>query len=652
VADALYGIKNTAGSASVTSSEIKDHFIGILHEGGNTAVSNSHLHSNSDAGVNNATAVVIDAKHNYWGDPLGPHHPTLNPTGIGDRVSDNVDFVPWLTAAPGTLDPLLLQYEPILYLHPDENYRPMNVEAFIEASTLWDGSGGDTLLISRGDVTVDDISVTDSGDWYLAFSSDQPGTLDPAAAKTRYDSLSSVPTYYGYRTEDSFIDNNGNLYKYIVLQYWHFYAFNDWEAQTDRGLNNHEGDWETVMVFLDADTKEPRYVAYSAHLNDGNPNNNPIFQYDSVRRRWNEIEVNGNHPKSYVALGSHANYPNNGNNGEHAIVPLILTDFTSSTGFQIEVGTWGGKFMILSNSPAWLSYEGGWGADVEGVGTQGPQGPQFLAPKFGGSTVRFFDPIKWAGIDKVNSQAVSTPTNFLNFINQLVSLAFANDLPTGTNTSVDLHDEIISFGINIGGITLLPHFWDIESSLANGTFEATVDLQYDPDEVAALGIDEGNLGVFLYSEASNVWEQVASAINAVANSVSFVTTHFSRYAIGEQIQQTPVDLIQQLKEKIEGLDIKKSVKKNLLNDIKKIERRVSKGEDRKVVKDIHKLEDQIKREQRKGRIGKESAEELLDLLTILRELFPLEENKGDRDDEDENDKGGSSRRGDKEKDDD
>jgi hypothetical protein len=44
-------------------------------------------------------AVVISAENNWWGDASGPYHPTLNPSGLGDEVSDDVDFEPWLTSA-------------------------------------------------------------------------------------------------------------------------------------------------------------------------------------------------------------------------------------------------------------------------------------------------------------------------------------------------------------------------------------------------------------------------------------------------------------------------------------------------------------------------------------------------------------------------
>lgn len=39
---------------------------------------------------------TIDAEYNWWGDSTGPYHPDSNPGGLGDTVSDWVDFMPWL----------------------------------------------------------------------------------------------------------------------------------------------------------------------------------------------------------------------------------------------------------------------------------------------------------------------------------------------------------------------------------------------------------------------------------------------------------------------------------------------------------------------------------------------------------------------------
>lgn len=44
-----------------------------------------------------ATSPTVDAKWNWWGHNSGPYHQSLNPTGQGAYVSDNVLFHPWLT---------------------------------------------------------------------------------------------------------------------------------------------------------------------------------------------------------------------------------------------------------------------------------------------------------------------------------------------------------------------------------------------------------------------------------------------------------------------------------------------------------------------------------------------------------------------------
>jgi predicted outer membrane repeat protein len=57
----------------------------------------SSIDGNPGYGVfNEAAAVPVAAQSNWWGDPSGPYHPTQNPGGLGDRVSDSVVFVPWL----------------------------------------------------------------------------------------------------------------------------------------------------------------------------------------------------------------------------------------------------------------------------------------------------------------------------------------------------------------------------------------------------------------------------------------------------------------------------------------------------------------------------------------------------------------------------
>jgi hypothetical protein len=87
---------------------------------------------------------------------------------------------------------------------------------------------------------------------------------------------------------------------WIVLQYWLFYAFNDWRSNFF-GANDHEADWEKVFVYLSETASgeiRPEWVAYAAHEETG----------DDLRRRWDdpELEKSGEHPVVYVCAGSHA----------------------------------------------------------------------------------------------------------------------------------------------------------------------------------------------------------------------------------------------------------------------------------------------------------------------------------------------------------
>jgi parallel beta-helix repeat protein len=65
------------------------------------SISFNNISGNADYGLKldaAATGGPLDAENNWWGHASGPHHPTLNPDGSGNEVSDNVDFEPWLGA--------------------------------------------------------------------------------------------------------------------------------------------------------------------------------------------------------------------------------------------------------------------------------------------------------------------------------------------------------------------------------------------------------------------------------------------------------------------------------------------------------------------------------------------------------------------------
>ena len=67
----------------------------------NPMIHHNDIYDNAGYGIRNIDmTVIVSADSNWWGDATGPYHPTVNPSGLGDSVSDYVDFEPWLQA-PG-----------------------------------------------------------------------------------------------------------------------------------------------------------------------------------------------------------------------------------------------------------------------------------------------------------------------------------------------------------------------------------------------------------------------------------------------------------------------------------------------------------------------------------------------------------------------
>lgn len=66
-------------------------------------ISNSAIYDNDHYGVFNdpANANIISARNNWWGDGSGPYHPDLNENGVGDEVSNGVDFTQWVEIKTG-----------------------------------------------------------------------------------------------------------------------------------------------------------------------------------------------------------------------------------------------------------------------------------------------------------------------------------------------------------------------------------------------------------------------------------------------------------------------------------------------------------------------------------------------------------------------
>ncbi|MCB0190769.1 MAG: hypothetical protein KDJ65_02395 [Anaerolineae bacterium] len=118
--------------------------------GSDPVIENSQFFNTQNLAVfNDSPAVLVDARLNWWGDASGPFHPTLNPTGVGDQVSDGVLFEPWLESPPVFIDPdsiipLALGTEYAMTLAPSDRH-------YFEIQT----AAGNNLLITLDDIAED-----------------------------------------------------------------------------------------------------------------------------------------------------------------------------------------------------------------------------------------------------------------------------------------------------------------------------------------------------------------------------------------------------------------------------------------------------------------------------------------------------------------
>jgi hypothetical protein len=54
------------------------------------------IYGNVEFGMYAENCDIVDAEYNWWGDSTGPYHPTQNPDGLGDTISDYIDWDPWV----------------------------------------------------------------------------------------------------------------------------------------------------------------------------------------------------------------------------------------------------------------------------------------------------------------------------------------------------------------------------------------------------------------------------------------------------------------------------------------------------------------------------------------------------------------------------
>jgi parallel beta-helix repeat protein len=76
---------------------IANNKYGIYVYTGNPVITYNNIYNNTGYGLYRATTSIMNAQDNWWGNATGPYHPTANPAGTGNAVSNYVNFTPWLT---------------------------------------------------------------------------------------------------------------------------------------------------------------------------------------------------------------------------------------------------------------------------------------------------------------------------------------------------------------------------------------------------------------------------------------------------------------------------------------------------------------------------------------------------------------------------
>ena len=460
---------------------------------------------------------------------------------------------------------LLRRYEPIVRYTNGERFFPMSVEAYVRRCSLWVHRGQqrstarDKQSVAEGKLDIEQLGAilpAPSGELhYLRFAHDLSltelqqyvqqdlierktfrkgqgrlarvgyvsrlidaffsltlltrGRVPGATANSvalKYSQMPSVDKkhpYYG-----KVFRQNG----WVALQYWYFFAYNDWRSRFD-GVNDHEADWEMVMIYLyeQADGNlAPRWVAYASHDHHG----------DDLRRRWDdkdnldlvavrssEISSVEYHPVVYAGAGSHASYFKPGEYVTEFALPMakpfvravnLIANFWSITlrqgrgqpwalpdisipfvdyarGDGVSIGpnqarTW--SPVLLDPVPMWVKqYRGLWGLFPRDpiAGENAPAGPMYN--RDGSVRSSWYDPIGWAGLDKVPPPTVALQLLRENLDN--LSQRYAELSQTVAQKS----DELQKKGVEAAAIQSQAHLAKRVAQLNNDIEHLSADLK-------------------------------------------------------------------------------------------------------------------------------------------------------------------------------
>ena len=366
---------------------------------------------------------------------------------------------------------LLRAHEPVLMCTKGELFFPTDVDAYVRNCSLWieEPGGRESVIVPVGELTLDRLAQAEE-EWprrhkHLRFVQEE--TLREEARRFKGIARSVIPksgrlaavgvlgrvldilmklsllirgavpgglTFAAVTRFRERVDNGGVTYYgrvtreggYTILQYWFFYAMNDWRTIYG-GVNDHEADWERVTIYVVENpdgTTRPVWVGASSHEYHG----------DDLRRSWHDPDLHrdGDHPMVYVGAGSHSHQMLPGDYliqvdpailrglvrfwrritnrlfradsaiNRHGIgVPFV--DYARGDGERLGPGgdrEW--NAVLIDDETSWVKgFRGLWGRDTGDFfdGERAPSGPRYERD----GTIRrsWADPLAWVGLQKV-----------------------------------------------------------------------------------------------------------------------------------------------------------------------------------------------------------------------------------------------------------
>ncbi|GAB3495075.1 hypothetical protein [Nocardiopsis coralliicola] len=365
---------------------------------------------------------------------------------------------------------LLRRFEPVLTYTRGELFFPTDVGRYVAACSLWiEEDGQEREVVPAGQLTLDLLAEAEQR-WpgrFLHLRFVQESSLRAEARRFRRSTRPVIPklgrlaavgvlgrlldvlvkfsllirgavpggvaaaaaTRYRDRLDDGGATYYARVIReggYIALQYWFFYAMNDWRSIYG-GVNDHEADWEKITVYLAEDPDggvRPLWLGASSHE----------YRGDDLRRSWDDpqLHLRGEHPVVFPGAGSHSHQmlpgdyliqvdpsllrkvmelwqgiaarllPNSAGHGRHGIgVPFV--DYARGDG--VSVGPGGDRSwtpVVIGDATPWVrGFRGLWGRDTRDFfdGERAPSGPRYERD----GTVRrsWADPLEWVGLQKV-----------------------------------------------------------------------------------------------------------------------------------------------------------------------------------------------------------------------------------------------------------